>query len=56
MIGQGGQSVGASAGRAPEAVETICENCKMPIDREPYRKGERTFCCDGCAYGGPCVC
>ena len=39
-----------------EAVQTRCENCKMAIDHEPYRKGERTFCCDGCAYGGPCVC
>lgn len=42
--------------RGTDAALSRCENCKMTIDHEPYRKGERTFCCDGCAYGGPCIC
>lgn len=42
--------------RVGSAALARCENCKMTIDHEPYRKGGLAFCCDGCAYGGPCVC
>jgi hypothetical protein len=43
---------------ARQAAETKCANCKMPIERghDAVEKGGRTFCCEGCAYGGPCVC
>lgn len=47
---------GGSAERGTDAAEERCENCKMTIEREAFRKGDRTFCCDGCAYGGPCIC
>lgn len=49
----------ASAGRLERgegAVGIRCENCKMTVDHEPFRSGERTFCCEGCGSGGPCIC
>ena len=42
--------------RPSVGVDAKCDNCKMPIERDAFVKGGRTFCCDGCAYGGPCVC
>jgi hypothetical protein len=47
-----------SADEKATSATTACANCKMPIEggHDAVEKGGRTYCCDGCAYGGPCVC
>jgi hypothetical protein len=33
-----------------------CGTCGITIRWQPTIVGSKTFCCIGCAYGGPCVC
>ncbi|HHH42201.1 MAG TPA: hypothetical protein ENK56_09400 [Chloroflexi bacterium] len=33
-----------------------CANCGIPIRWEPTLVQGRTYCCPGCAQGGPCSC
>ncbi len=34
----------------------LCGTCGIPIRWQPTIVGSETYCCIGCAYGGPCVC
>jgi hypothetical protein len=34
----------------------ICENCGIEIRWQPTVVDGHTFCCTGCAQGGPCEC
>jgi len=34
----------------------ICSNCGIPISWQPTVVDGRTYCCLGCARGGPCTC
>jgi hypothetical protein len=34
----------------------VCENCGIAIRWQPTIVGGKTFCCLGCARGGPCEC
>ncbi len=34
----------------------ICVGCEMELDRPGVVYAGLTYCCDGCAAGGPCVC
>ncbi len=34
----------------------LCANCGLEIDWEPVVAEGRTYCCGGCARGGPCYC
>jgi hypothetical protein len=37
--------------------QSACANCRLEISWEPARSVEgMTFCCGGCARGGPCYC
>ena len=40
---------------APRA-DVTCANCKMPIEEGATLRDGKTYCCDGCADGGPCLC
>jgi hypothetical protein len=33
-----------------------CANCGVEIPWRPVIHRDRTFCCGGCAQGGPCYC
>jgi hypothetical protein len=33
-----------------------CDSCRIEIDDEPVERDGKSFCCDGCADGGPCTC
>ena len=33
-----------------------CENCGIVIRWQPTIIGDKTYCCLGCAQGGPCEC
>ena len=33
-----------------------CVGCEMPLDRPGAVYAGLTYCCEGCAGGGPCVC
>ena len=33
-----------------------CVGCEMTLDRPGVVYAGLTYCCDGCAAGGPCVC
>lgn len=34
----------------------VCANCGIEITWQPTAIDGRTFCCLGCALGGPCSC
>ncbi|MGQ9494207.1 MAG: hypothetical protein ACUVR2_10670 [Anaerolineae bacterium] len=34
----------------------ICANCGIEITWQPTIVDGRTYCCAGCALGGPCTC
>ena len=34
----------------------VCANCEIAFDWTPAVQAERTYCCTGCAAGGPCTC
>ena len=34
----------------------ICANCGIEIHWQPTIVDGRTYCCPGCAQGGPCTC
>lgn len=34
----------------------LCANCGVEIPWSPALHRGRTFCCGGCAQGGPCYC
>ena len=34
----------------------VCANCGIEIDWQPTVVDGRTYCCLGCALGGPCSC
>ncbi len=34
----------------------FCANCFVPIPWEPVVRDGKTYCCQGCAAGGPCIC
>jgi hypothetical protein len=34
----------------------ICANCELEVPWTPVQRGGNTFCCAGCALGGPCSC
>jgi hypothetical protein len=36
--------------------QTLCENCGIAIEWQPTIVGGKTYCCVGCAHGGPCEC
>lgn len=36
--------------------EMICENCGIVIRWQPTIIDGKTYCCLGCAQGGPCEC
>lgn len=36
--------------------QTRCENCGIVIRWQPTIVESRTYCCPGCAQGGPCEC
>lgn len=33
-----------------------CESCDIDLTALPLWRGERYYCCSGCAEGGPCIC
>lgn len=33
-----------------------CANCGVPIPWRPVVHRGKTYCCGGCAQGGPCYC
>jgi hypothetical protein len=33
-----------------------CASCDIELSEEPIVLDRESFCCEGCAYGGPCVC
>jgi len=35
---------------------STCENCGIMIRWQPTIIGDKTYCCLGCAQGGPCEC
>lgn len=37
-------------------VNPTCANCGIPIRWRPTVVDGRTYCCLGCAQGGPCEC
>jgi hypothetical protein len=37
-------------------LEPVCANCEIPIRWQPTIVDGQTFCCLGCAEGGPCKC
>ena len=37
-------------------MKPICANCGIAIDWQPTIVDGRTYCCLGCAEGGPCTC
>lgn len=36
--------------------EPVCANCRIVIQWEPTIIEGKTYCCLGCAQGGPCSC
>lgn len=36
--------------------QPVCENCGIVIDWQPTIVSDKTYCCAGCAQGGPCDC
>jgi hypothetical protein len=39
-----------------ERLAMKCESCDIEIAALPLWRGDRYFCCSGCADGGPCIC
>lgn len=35
---------------------STCETCGIVIRWQPTIVGDKTYCCLGCAQGGPCEC
>jgi hypothetical protein len=35
---------------------SICATCELEVPWTPLQRGGKTFCCAGCAAGGPCTC
>jgi len=35
---------------------SVCDNCGIVICWQPTIVGGKTYCCLGCAQGGPCNC
>lgn len=35
---------------------STCETCGIEIRWQPTIIGDKTYCCVGCARGGPCEC
>lgn len=33
-----------------------CESCDIELTALPMWRGDRQYCCSGCADGGPCIC
>jgi hypothetical protein len=33
-----------------------CANCRYPLDKPTVTADGKSYCCDGCVQGGPCVC
>ena len=36
--------------------DCVCANCGITIRWQPTIVGSKTYCCPGCAEGGPCKC
>jgi hypothetical protein len=36
--------------------EAVCANCGIVVRWQPTIIGTKTYCCLGCAEGGPCDC
>jgi hypothetical protein len=34
----------------------VCATCELEVPWTPVRYGNDTYCCHGCAAGGPCSC
>jgi hypothetical protein len=34
----------------------VCTTCELDIAWAPVQEGDHTYCCEGCATGGPCNC
>ena len=30
--------------------ETLCDYCGEEVEEEPIRRGDKTYCCEACAY------
>jgi hypothetical protein len=60
MYTEGNQSQNAEVehGRnwPEQAPPPRCANCDIEILWTPVGVGEKTYCCRGCAAGGPCNC
>jgi chaperonin GroES len=39
-----------------DAPQWVCVNCAIAFGWQPVRRHDETFCCEGCAAGGPCTC
>jgi hypothetical protein len=35
---------------------SLCATCELEVPWTPVQRGSQTFCCAGCAAGGPCTC
>lgn len=47
--------VEANAATEPAPVPR-CSNCRITLRGERVLVGDREYCCEGCAAGGPCSC
>jgi hypothetical protein len=34
----------------------VCATCEIDVPWRPVRRDGRSYCCEGCAAGGPCSC
>src|ERR1051326_5516238 len=34
----------------------VCATCELDVPWTPIRRGVLSYCCEGCAAGGPCCC
>ena len=37
-------------------MKTICANCEIKTTWKPTIINGKSYCCEGCAEGGPCIC
>lgn len=40
----------------PTTVRQVCDCCEIEITGTPVVRDGKTYCCEGCAGGGPCTC
>jgi transcription elongation factor GreA len=42
--------------QTPVSDPALCAGCELEVAWPPVERAGRTYCCDGCAAGGPCCC